>query len=464
MIPRYSRPEMAAIWEPANKFRIWFEIEAHACDAQAELGVIPKDAAKSVWNLGNIPYTDQRIQRIEEIERETQHDVIAFLTELAEQVGDDARFVHQGMTSSDLLDTCLAIQMTQAAQILMSDLDKVLKALKNRAHEFKFTSCIGRSHGIHAEPTTFGIKLASHFAEFRRCRSRLEIGHDEIATCAISGAVGTFANIDPRVEAHVAKCMGLTPEPVSTQVIPRDRHAAFFAAMAITASAIERLATEIRHLQRTEVREAQEYFSPGQKGSSAMPHKQNPILTENLTGLARMIRISVIPALENVALWHERDISHSSVERMIGPDSTVTLDFALNRMAAVIEKLVVYPDTMLEHVNKFGGIHDSQRVLLALTQHGLSREEGYKIVQRNAQKVWRSFEINPDGPDTTIDHPGEYHEAAKHNNRLLFFLSRDTQLNSLLTKEQLDAIFDVDSVFYHTKHVDTIFLRVFGSA
>ena len=464
MIPRYSRPEMAAIWEPANKFRIWFEIEAHACDAQAKLKVIPEEAAKAVWKHGNIPYSDQRIQRIDEIERETRHDVIAFLTELAEQVGEEARFVHQGMTSSDVLDTCLAVQMTQAADLLLVDLDKVLEALESRAREFKFTPCIGRSHGIHAEPTTFGVKLSGHYAEFARCRKRLEAARAEIATCAISGAVDTFANIDPSVEAHVAEKMGLIPEPVSTQVIPRDRHAAFFAVLAISASALERLAVEIRHLQRTEVREAQEYFAPGQKGSSAMPHKRNPILTENLTGLARIVRMGVVPALENVALWHERDISHSSVERMIGPDATVTLDFALNRMAEIIEKLVVYPNNMLEHLNKFGGIHDSQRVLLALTQRGVSREDGYKIVQRNAMKVWRSFGIDPDNPDAEIKLTDEDREAAGHGNRLMFFLSRDDDLKSALSEADLNVLFKVDPVTYHTKHVDTIFQRVFGEA
>ena len=462
MIPRYSRPEMAAIWEPANKFRIWFKIEAHACDAQAKLGVIPAEAAKAVWEHGNIPYTDQRIQRIDEIERETRHDVIAFLTELAEQVGEEARFVHQGMTSSDVLDTCLAVQMSQAVDLLLTDVNKVLTALELRAREFKLTPCIGRSHGIHAEPTTFGVKLSGHYAEFARCHQRLKVARMEIATCAISGAVGTFANIDPSVEAHVAEKMGLTPEPVSTQVIPRDRHAAFFAAMAITASALERLVIEIRHLQRTEVREAQEYFAPGQKGSSAMPHKRNPILTENLTGLARIVRMSVVPALENVALWHERDISHSSVERMIGPDATVTLDFALNRIAEVIEKLVVYPNNMLEHLNKFGGIHDSQRVLLALTQRGFSREKGYKIVQRNAMKVWRSFGIDPDNPDATIELTDEDREAAGRGNRLMFFLSRDDDLTGVLSEADLDELFNVDPVAYHTKHVDTIFQRVFG--
>ncbi len=464
MIPRYSRPEMAAIWEPANKFRIWFEIEAHACDAQAALGVIPKAAADAVWQRGDAPYTDSRIQRIDEIERETRHDVIAFLTELAELVGDEARFVHQGMTSSDVLDTCLAVQMKQAADILLADMEKLLGALETRAREFKLTPCIGRSHGIHAEPTTFGVKLAGHYAEFARCRDRLQAARAEIATCAISGAVGTFANIDPAVEAHVADKLGLTPEPISTQVIPRDRHAQFFAALAIAASALERLATEVRHLQRTEVREAQEYFAPGQKGSSAMPHKRNPILTENLTGLARIVRMAIVPALENVALWHERDISHSSVERMIGPDATITLDFALNRMAGVIEKLVVYPNNMLEHLNKFGGIHDSQRVLLTLTQHGVSREDGYKIVQRAAMKVWRSFGIDPDDPDAEIELTDEDREAATHGNRLMFFLSKDEDLTDVLSGGDLDALFNVDPVAYHTKNVDTVFTRVFGQA
>ena len=464
MIPRYSRPKMAAIWEPSNKFRIWFEIEAHACDAMAELGVIPADAAKAVWERGDKPYTDARIERIDEIERETRHDVIAFLTELAEQVGDEARFVHQGMTSSDVLDTCLAVQMTQAADILLADLDNMLAALEKRAREFKLTPCIGRSHGIHAEPTTFGVKLAGHYAEFDRCRTRMQAARAEIATCAISGAVGTFANIDPAVEAHVAEKLGLAPEPVSTQVIPRDRHAQFFATLAINAAAVERLSTEVRHLQRTEVREAQEYFAPGQKGSSAMPHKRNPILTENLTGLARVVRMAVVPALENVALWHERDISHSSVERMIGPDATITLDFALGRLASVIEKLVVYPANMLEHLNRFGGIHDSQRVLLALTQRGVSREDGYKIVQRAAMKVWRSFGIDPDDPDAEIELNDEDREAAAQDNRLMFFLATDSQLTDALSKADMDELFNVDPVAYHTKNVDTIFARVFGKA
>ena len=464
MIPRYSRPKMAAIWEPSNKFRIWFEIEAHACDAMAELGVIPADAAKAVWERGDKPYTDARIERIDEIERETRHDVIAFLTELAEQVGDEARFVHQGMTSSDVLDTCLAVQMIQAADILLADLDNMLAALEKRAREFKLTPCIGRSHGIHAEPTTFGVKLAGHYAEFDRCRTRMQAARAEIATCAISGAVGTFANIDPAVEAHVAEKLGLAPEPVSTQVIPRDRHAQFFATLAINAAAVERLSTEVRHLQRTEVREAQEYFAPGQKGSSAMPHKRNPILTENLTGLARVVRMAVVPALENVALWHERDISHSSVERMIGPDATITLDFALGRLASVIEKLVVYPANMLEHLNRFGGIHDSQRVLLALTQRGVSREDGYKIVQRAAMKVWRSFGIDPDDPDAEIELNDEDREAAAQDNRLMFFLATDSQLTDALSKADMDELFNVDPVAYHTKNVDTIFARVFGKA
>ena len=382
MIPRYSRPEMTAIWDPENKFRIWFEIEAHACDAQAELGVIPKSAAEEVWKKGA-----WEIDRIDEIERETRHDVIAFLTNLAEYVGEDARFVHQGMTSSDVLDTCLSVQLKQASDILLADLDGLLKALETRAREHKDTVCIGRSHGIHAEPTTFGLKLAGHYAEFARCRDRLVAARAEIATCAISGAVGTFANIDPAVEAHVADKMGLTIEPVSTQVIPRDRHAMFFATLGVIASAVERLSVEVRHLQRTEVREAEEFFAAGQKGSSAMPHKRNPILTENLTGLARVVRAAVTPALENVALWHERDISHSSVERMFGPDATVTLDFALVRLTGVVEKMMVYPDAMNANMEKLGGLVHSQRVLLALTQAGLSREDAYQAVQRNAMKV-----------------------------------------------------------------------------
>ena len=433
MIPRYSRPEMVKIWAPENKFRLWFLIEAHACDALAELGVIPTEAAAAVWERGDRPYTEARIARIDEIERETKHDVIAFLTELAEQVGAEARFVHQGMTSSDVLDTCLALQLTQAADLLLADLDRLLAALKARAYEHKDTLCLGRSHGIHAEPTTFGLKLAGHYAAFARARARLVAAREEIATCAISGAVGTFANIDSAVERHVAEKLGLTPEPVSTQVIPRDRHAAFFAALALIASSVENLAVEIRHLQRTEVREAEEYFAPGQKGSSAMPHKRNPVLTENLTGLARVVRAAVIPALENVALWHERDISHSSVERMLAPDATVTLDFALNRLAGVIEKLLIYPEAMAENLDQLGGLVHSQRVLLALTQAGVSREDAYRIVQRNAMKVWE------EGAD------------------FLTALKQDPDCK--VPEADLEAAFDMG---YHTKNVDAIFARVFG--
>jgi len=462
MIPRYSRPEMTSIWEPANKFRIWFEIEAHACDAQAELGVIPKDAAKAVWAKGQKPYTDERIARIDEIELETKHDMIAFLTELAEHVGEEARFVHQGMTSSDVLDTCLAVQMTQAADILLENLDELLAALKTRAIETKHMACIGRSHGIHAEPTTMGLKFARFYAEFARGRERLIAARKDIATCAISGAVGTFANVDPRVEEHVAEKLGLTPEPVSTQVIPRDRHAAFFAVLAVIASSMENIATEIRHLQRTEVREAQEYFAPGQKGSSAMPHKRNPILTENLTGMARIVRMAVVPALENVALWHERDISHSSVERMIGPDSTITLNFALKRLTGTVAKLVVYPDNMMEQLNNFGGIHDAQRVLLFLTQNDVSREDAYKIVQRNAMLVWKSFGIDPDNPDSTPQLNAIEAGAVEHDNRLFYFLSHDEDLKKALSVEDLQNLLDEDSIDYHTKRVDVIFKRVFG--
>ena len=462
MIPRYSRPEMVAIWEAANKFRIWFEIEAHACDALAELGVIPAEAAKAVWKNGQKEYTPERIARIDEIELETKHDVIAFLTELAEHVGEDARFVHQGMTSSDVLDTCLSVQMMQAADILLSDIDDLLAALKTRAMETKMMPTIGRSHGIHAEPTTFGIKMARFYAEFVRNRERLVAAKEGIATCAISGAVGTFANIDPAVEEHVAKKLGLKPEPVSTQVIPRDRHAHYFATLGVIASSVENVATEIRHLQRTEVREAQEYFAPGQKGSSAMPHKRNPILTENLTGLARIVRMAVVPALENVSLWHERDISHSSVERMIGPDSTITLDFALKRLKSVIEKLVVYPENMMEQLNNFGGIHDAQRVLLFLTQNNVSREDAYKIVQRNAMLVWKSFGIDPDNPDKEPTLNKTEIEAKQHDNRLLFFLSRDGELKKLLDVSALKKLLDEDSISYHTKRVDAIFKRVFG--
>lgn len=435
MIPRYSRPEMAAIWSPETKFRIWFEIEAHAADAMAELGIIPKEAARVIWEKGGPATFD--IGRIDEIERETKHDVIAFLTHLAEIVGPEARFVHQGMTSSDVLDTCLSVQLVRASDILLKDLDDLLAALKKRAFEHKYTVTIGRSHGIHAEPTTFGIKLAQAYAEFSRARARLVNAREEIATCAISGAVGTFANIDPRVEAHVAEKMGLKPEPVSTQVIPRDRHAMFFATLAVIASSIERLAVEVRHLQRTEVLEAEEYFSPGQKGSSAMPHKRNPVLSENLTGLARMVRAYALPALENVALWHERDISHSSVERMIGPDATVTLDFALARLTGLIEKLVVYPENMEKNLNKFRGLVHSQRVLLALTQAGVSREDAYRLVQRNAMKVWEQ------GAD------------------FLEELLADKDVRAALSEEEIREKFDLG---YHTKHVDTIFERVFGES
>ena len=432
MIPRYSRPDMTAIWSPEAKFRIWFEIEAHACDAQAELGVIPKEAAQAVWQRGAF-----EVARIDEIEAEVKHDVIAFLTNLAEHVGPEARFVHQGMTSSDVLDTCFNIQLVRATDILLEDIDGLLAVLKQRAHEHRDTVCIGRSHGIHAEPTTFGLKLAQAYAEFARNRDRLAAARTEVATCAISGAVGTFANIDPAVEAHVANKLGLAAEPVSTQVIPRDRHAMYFATLAVIASSVERLATEVRHLQRTEVLEAEEYFSPGQKGSSAMPHKRNPVLTENLTGLARMVRAYALPALENVALWHERDISHSSVERMIGPDATVTLDFALARLTGVIDKLVVYPQTMQANVDRLGGLVNSQRVLLALTQKGVSREDAYRLVQRSAMKVWDS-----QGHDTLLD-----------------LLKHDPDVTAHLTDAELSALFDLG---YHTKHVDTIFHRVFG--
>ena len=433
MIPRYSRPEMVAIWSPETKFRIWFEIEAHACDALAELGVIPKEAAKTIWERGGAATFD--VERIDEIEAITKHDVIAFLTHLAEIVGPDAHFVHQGMTSSDVLDTCFNVQLVKASDLLLTDLDKLLEALKRRAFEHKDTVTIGRSHGIHAEPTTFGIKLALAYAEFERCKKRLIAAREEIATCAISGAVGTFANIDPRVEEHVAKAMGLAAEPVSTQVIPRDRHAMYFATLGVIASSIERLATEIRHLQRTEVLEAEEYFSPGQKGSSAMPHKRNPVLTENLTGLSRMVRAFALPAMENVALWHERDISHSSVERMIGPDATVTLDFALARLTGVIDKLLVYPDNMMKNMNKFRGLVHSQRVLLALTQAGASREDAYRLVQRNAMKVWEQ------GKD------------------FLEELLADNEVRAFLPEADIREKFDLG---YHTKHVDTIFNRVFG--
>jgi len=433
MIPRYSRPEMVAIWAPQTRFKIWFEIEAHACDALAEIGVIPKESAKAIWEKAGAVTFD--VARIDEIERVAKHDVVAFLTHLAEFIGPDARFVHQGMTSSDVLDTCLAVQLQRASDLLVADVDALLAALKRRAHEYKLTPTIGRSHGVHAEPTTFGLKLALAYAEFARARARLVTARAEISTCAISGAVGTFANIDPRVEAHVAKKMGLVPEPISTQVIPRDRHAAFFAALAVVASSIERLAIEIRHLQRTEVLEAEEYFSDGQKGSSAMPHKRNPVLAENLTGLARMVRSYVTPALEDVALWHERDISHSSVERMICPDATIALDFALARAAQVVRELVVYPENMRRNLDRLGGLVHSQRVLLALTQKGVSREDAYALVQRNAMPVWRG--------------EGDF----------LGLLKADKDVMKALSPAELEALFDLG---YHLKHVDMIFARVFG--
>ena len=435
MIPRYSRPEMVAIWSPETRFRIWFEIEAHAAAGMAEIGMIPKEAAKTIWEQGSKAKFD--VAKIDAIERVTKHDVIAFLTHLAEFIGEESRFVHQGMTSSDVLDTCLNIQLTRASDLLISGTDAVLAALKKRAFEHKNTITIGRSHGIHGEPTTFGVKLAQAYAEFARGRERLLAARKEVATCAISGAMGTFANIDPRVEEYVASKLGLTPEPVSTQVIPRDRHAMYFASLAVVASSIERVATELRHLQRTEVLEAEEFFSPGQKGSSAMPHKRNPVLTENLTGLARMVRSAVVPALENVALWHERDISHSSVERMIGPDATITLDFALHRLAGVIDKLVVYPQNMRKNLDRLGGLHNSQRVLIALTQAGVSREDSYVYVQRNAMKTW------------------------EHGKNFLAELKADKDVTAKLSVKQLEAMFD-DA--YHLKHVDTIFARVFGTA
>ena len=435
MIPRYSRPEMVAIWEPQTRFRIWFEIEAHACDALAEIGVIPKESARAIWErAGDVTFD---VARIDEIERVTKHDVIAFLTHLAEFIGPDSRFVHQGMTSSDVLDTCLAVQLARASDILLADLDALLAAIKRRAFEHKMTPVIGRSHGIHAEPVTFGLKLAQAYAEFSRCRERLVHARAEVATCAISGAVGTFANIDPRVEEHVAAKMGLSVEPVSTQVIPRDRHAMFFATLGVIASSIERVATEIRHMQRTEVLEAEEFFSAGQKGSSAMPHKRNPVLTENLTGLARLVRGMVTPALQNVALWHERDISHSSVERMIGPDATVTLDFALARLTGVIDKLIVYPENMRKNLDRLGGLIHSQRVLLALTQKGVSREDSYSFVQRNAMPVWRG--------------EGDF----------LTLLKKDADVKKALSDAEIEELFDLG---YHLKHVDTIFRRVFGEA
>ncbi len=435
MIPRYTRPEMAAIWSPQTRFRIWFEIEAHAADAMAELGIIPKQAAQTIWAKGKEAKFD--IARIEEIEREVKHDVVAFLTHLAEIVGPQARFVHQGMTSSDVLDTCLNVQLVRAADLLIADVEKLNAALQRRAEEYKYTPTIGRSHGVHAEPTTFGLKLAVAYAEFARAKERLVAARAEVATCAISGAVGTFAQIDPRVEAHVAKAMGLKVEPISTQVIPRDRHAMYFATLGVIASSIERLATEIRHLQRTEVLEAEEFFSEGQKGSSAMPHKRNPVLSENLVGLARMVRAYVTPALENVALWHERDISHSSVERMIGPDATVTLDFALARLAGIIDKLIVYPQNMRKNLERLGGLVHSQRVLLALTQKGVAREDAYRLVQRNAMKAWRG--------------EGDF----------LALLKADGEVRNYLSEAELVANFDLD---FHFTHVDTIFRRVFGRA
>ena len=434
MIPRYSRPEMVRIWEPETRFRIWFEIEAHAATAMADIGVIPKEAARVIWDKGSKARFE--VARIDAIEQVTKHDVIAFLTHLAEFVGPEARFVHQGMTSSDILDTCLSVQLVRASDLLLTALDRVLAALKTRAFEHKMTPAIGRSHGIHAEPTTFGLKLAYAYAEFARGKERLIAAKKEIGTCAISGAIGTFANVDPRVEEYVAERMGLVPEPVSSQVIPRDRHAMYFATLAIIASSIERLATEIRHLQRTEVLEAEEFFSAGQKGSSAMPHKRNPILAENLTGLARMVRAYALPAMENVALWHERDISHSSVERMIGPDATVTLDFALHRLATIVEKLLVYPENMKKNLDKLAGLHNSQRVLLTLTQAGVSRDDAYAMVQRHAMRTWE------DGKD------------------FLAGLKGDKEVTSKVPAKDLDEMFDLA---YHLKHVDTIFKRVFGA-
>ena len=434
MIPRYSRPQMVSIWEPEEKFRIWFEIEAHACDAQAELGIIPKEAAQAVWERGSF-----EVARIDEIEKEVKHDVIAFLTNLAEYVGDEARFVHQGMTSSDVLDTCFNVQLVKSIDLIIEDVEKLLSILKRRAMEHKTTICIGRSHGIHAEPVTFGLKMAQAYAEFDRNLTRLKMAREEVATCAISGAVGTFANIDPYVEEYVASKMGLNIEPISTQVIPRDRHAMYFAVFGVVASSIERLAVEIRHLQRTEVLEVEEFFSAGQKGSSAMPHKRNPILTENLTGLARLVRMSMTPAMENVALWHERDISHSSVERQIGPDTTVTLDFALARLTNVMENLIVYPENMAANMLSLGGLPNSQRVLLALTQAGVSREDSYRLVQKNSMKVWETR-----GEKQLVDMLLEDEEVTKH-----------------LSNAEIKDLFDME---YHLKHVDTIFERVFGES
>jgi len=435
VIPRYTRPDMAAIWDPQTRYRIWFEIEAHAADAMAKLGMVPKSAAKKIRERGRNAKFD--VARIDAIEREVKHDVIAFLTHLAEIVGPEARFVHQGMTSSDVLDTCFNVQLVRAADILIADLDALLGALKRRAFEHKRTPTIGRSHGIHAEPTTFGLKLAFAYAEFARARERLLAARAEVSTSAISGAVGTFAQVDPRVEAHVAKAMGLKVEPVSTQIIPRDRHAMYFAVLGVVAASAERLATEVRHLQRTEVLEAEEFFSEGQKGSSAMPHKRNPVLSENVTGLARMVRAYVTPALEDVVLWHERDISHSSVERMIGPDATATLDFALARLTGIVERLKVYPETMRKNLDRLGGLVHSQRVMLALTRKGVAREEAYRLVQRNAMNVWN------EGGD------------------FLARLKADKEVRKHLSEAELKAEFDLD---YHFKHVDTIFRRVFGKA
>ena len=432
-IPRYTRPLMAAIWSPETRFRIWFEIEAHAADAMAELGMIPKDAAKTIWEKGKAARFD--IARIEAIEREVKHDVVAFLTHLAEIVGPQARFVHQGMTSSDVLDTCFNVQLVRAADLLLADIDALNAALERRAREYKLTPTIGRSHGIHAEPTTFGLKLAFAFAEFTRARQRIELARKEVATCAISGAVGTFAQVDPRVEAYVAKKMGLVVEPISTQIIPRDRHAMYFASLAVVAASCERLATEVRHLQRTEVLEAEEFFAEGQKGSSAMPHKRNPVLSENVVGLARMVRAYVVPALEDVTLWHERDISHSSVERMIGPDATVTLDFALSRLASIIDELIVYPDNMRKNLDRLGGLVHSQRVLLALTQKGAAREDAYRLVQRNAMKAWAG--------------EGDF----------LNLLKTDKDVRKHLSEAELADNFDLD---FHFAHIDAIFRRVFG--
>jgi adenylosuccinate lyase len=435
MIPRYTRPQMAAIWDPQTRYRIWFEIEAHAADAMAELGVIPKEAAQAIWDRGKNAKFD--IARIDAIEREVKHDVIAFLTHLAEIIGPEARFLHQGMTSSDVLDTCFNVQLVRAADLLIADVDALLAALKRRAFEHKLTPTIGRSHGVHAEPTTFGLKLAYAYAEFVRAKERLICARSEVATCAISGAVGTFAQVDPRVEEHVAQAMGLMPEPVSTQIIPRDRHAMYFASLGVVAASVERLATEIRHLQRTEVLEAEEFFSEGQKGSSAMPHKRNPVLSENVTGLARVVRGYVIPALEDVALWHERDISHSSVERLIGPDATVTLDFALARLASIIDKLVVYPENMRKNLDRLGGLVHSQRVMIALTRKGLAREEAYRLVQRNAMQVWQG--------------EGDF----------LTLLEADKDVRKHLSAAELKENFDLG---YHLQQVDTIFERVFGKS